>query len=180
MYGDVLMPAQQRAAADLQNFEVASELQQQIEQLLPRLRLAVIFGGDKSIDGSVVYQAQNPRSWKSYESVAEDIAASLRRIGFHHVELMPEDMRLGEQLRRSGIHMAWLNSGGVQGYNPAAHGSAMLEMLGIPYVGHDPLTATILDNKHAFKREAMSAGLPTAPFLTWHMSRGPFRPDLNS
>ena len=56
----------------------------------------------------------------------------------------------------------------------------MLEMIGVPYVGHDPLTATTLDNKHAFKREAVCAGLPTAPFMTWHMARGAFRPEINS
>jgi D-alanine-D-alanine ligase len=155
-------------------------LQQAIEQLLPRLRLAVIFGGDKRSSGSVVYQAHNARSWKSYQAVAEDIADSLRRSGCRHVEVIPEDMQLGERLRRDGIHMAWLNSGGVQGYNSAAHASAMLEMLGIPYVGHDSLAATTLDNKHAFKREAVCAGLPTAPFSTWHLARGPFRPELNS
>jgi D-alanine-D-alanine ligase len=76
--------------------------------------------------------------------------------------------------------MAWLNSGGVQGYNSAAHASAILEMLGVPYVGHDPLTATTLDNKHVFKREVVYAGLPTAPFATWNMLRGPFRPELNT
>ena len=127
-----------------------SELQRSIEQLYAKMRMAVIFGGDKSAPGSVVYQSQNSRSWKSYEAVAEDIAASLRRIGFRHVELIPEDMSLGERLQRASIHMAWLNSGGVQGYNSAAHAPAMLEMMGIPYVGHDPLSATTLDNKHAF------------------------------
>jgi D-alanine-D-alanine ligase len=157
-----------------------SELQYAVEQLLPRLRMAVIFGGDKGAPGSVLYPSQNSRSWKSYEAVAEDIAAALRRIGFRHVELIPEDMSLGDRLRRSGVHMAWLNSGGVQGYNSAAHAPAMLEMLGIPYVGHDPLSATTLDNKHAFKREAVCAGLPTAAFSTWHMARGAFRPDINS
>ena len=80
----------------------------------------------------------------------------------------------------SDIHMAWLNTGGVQGYNSAAHASSMLEMLGVPYVGHDPLAATTLDNKHAFKREAVCAGIPTAAFSTWNMARGPFRPELNS
>jgi D-alanine-D-alanine ligase len=157
-----------------------SELQRSIEQLYSKMRMAVIFGGDKSAPGSVVYQSQNSRSWKSYEAVAEDIAASLRRIGFRHVELIPEDMSLGERLQRASIHMAWLNSGGVQGYNSAAHAPAMLEMMGIPYVGHDPLSATTLDNKHAFKREAVCAGLPTAAFSTWNMARGPFRPDINS
>jgi D-alanine-D-alanine ligase len=93
---------------------------------------------------------------------------------------MPDDMRLGDRLRSEQIHMAWLNTGGVQGYNSAAHASSLLEMLGVPYVGHDPLAATTLDNKHAFKREAVCAGFPTAAFSTWNMAYGPFRPELNS
>jgi D-alanine-D-alanine ligase len=158
----------------------APDLEAQIERLMSRMRLAVVFGGDKSTPGSVVYASRNTRSWKSYEAVAADIAAALERIGFRHVCLMPDDMHLGERLRREGIHMAWLNTGGIQGYNPTAHAASMLEMLGVPYVGHEPLTATTLDNKHAFKREAICAGLPTAAFATWHMSRGPFRPAVNS
>src|SRR5260370_33789576 len=63
---------------------------------------------------------------------------------------------------------------------PACQATAMLEMLGVPYVGHDPLVATILDNKHTFKRELTGAGIPTAPFMTWHLARGPFLPKLNS
>lgn len=152
----------------------------QISDLFPSLRMAVIYGGNKSTPDSVLYPAHNSRSWKSYEAVAEDIAASLRRVGFKHVETMPEDMKLGDRLRRSNIHMAWLNTGGVQGNNSAAHASAVLEMLGVPYVGHDPLTATTLDNKHAFKREAVCAGIPTAAFTTWHMARGKFDPQINS
>ncbi|MFL5044745.1 MAG: D-alanyl-alanine synthetase, partial [Xanthobacteraceae bacterium] len=89
-----------------------AELEAQIERLMPRLRLAVIFGGNKSTPGSVIYPSHNTRSWKSYEAVATDIAASLRRIGFRHVQLMPDDMHLGERLRREDIHMAWLNTGG--------------------------------------------------------------------
>jgi D-alanine-D-alanine ligase len=157
-----------------------SELQRIIELLLGRIRLAVIFGGNKSAPGSVIYQSQNTRSWKSYEAVAEDIAASLRRCGFRHVDLIPEDMSLPERIRGGNIHMAWLNTGGVQGQSSMSHAAAMLEMLGVPYVGHEPLSAATLDNKHAFKRGAVCAGLPTAPFVTWHMSRGTFRPDCNS
>src|SRR5262245_23517926 len=139
-------------------------LEADIEHLMSRLHVAVIFGGDKSAPSGVVYSSRNTRSWKSYESVAVDIADALRRLGFRHVHCRPDDMHLGGRLRRDGIHMAWLNTGGVQGYNPIAHAPAMLEMFGVPYVGHDPLTATTLDNKHAFKRECVCAGLPTAPF----------------
>jgi D-alanine-D-alanine ligase len=155
-------------------------LEAQIELLLGRVKLAVLFGGQKRDPAAVINPTINPRSWKSYESVAQDIADSLRRIGFRHVELMPDDMRLGDRLRNAGIHLAWLNTGGVQGYNPACHAPAMLEMLGVPYVGHDPLVATVLDNKHTFKRELIGAGIPTASFMTWHLARGPFLPKLNS
>jgi len=155
-------------------------LQQSVERLMTRMRIAVIFGSNKANPGSVLYQTCNTRSWKSYEAVARDIAASLERIGFRHVHLMPDDMQLADRLRREQIHMAWLNTGGVQGYNSAAHAASMLEMLGVPYVGHDPLAATTLDNKHAFKREAVCAGIPTAAFSTWNMANGPFRPELNS
>ena len=136
-------------------------LEERIERLKSRVRLAVIFGGDKSTSEGVVYRSHNTRSWKSYEAVAQDIAAALGRLGFRNVDLMPDDMRLGDRLRRQGIHMAWLNTGGTQGYNPAAHAPAMLEMMGVPYIGHDPLAATTLDIKHAFKRAAVCAGIPT-------------------
>lgn len=155
-------------------------LQAQLDRARDRVHLAVIYAGDSSIPGAVINPTINPRSWKSYESVAQDIADSLKRLGFRHVTLIPDDMRLGERLRREGIHMAWLNTGGVQGYNPACHAPAMLEMFGVPYVGHDPLIATTLDNKHTFKRELNGVGLPTAPFMTWHLARGPFLPRLNS
>src|SRR6476646_1880848 len=94
-----------------------ARLQDQMERLMPHLRVAVIFGGDKAAPGSVLYKTPNTRSWKSYEAVAQDIAESLVRIGFRNVQLLPEDMHLGDRLRRDGIHLAWLNSGGVQGYN---------------------------------------------------------------
>src|SRR5262249_50761183 len=145
-------------------------LEQRIERLKSRVRLAVIFGGDKSISGSVVYRSHNTRSWKSYEAVATDITESLRRLGFRNVDMLPDDMRLGDRLRRQAIHMAWLNTGGTQGYDSAAHACAMLEMMGVPYVGHDPLAASTLDMKHAFKRAAVCAGIPTAPFITWNMT----------
>lgn len=156
------------------------DLQADIERLAGRLRIAVVYGGDKAADGAVIYPTANPRSWKSYEAVARDIATALERLGFRQICLLPDDMRLSERLRQQNIHLAVLNTGGVQGYNPMAHAPALLEMLGIPYVGHDPLTAGTLDNKHAFKRDLVCLGIPTAPFITWHLARGPFRPKVNS
>jgi len=147
------------------------QLQEQIDRLRRRMTIAVIYGGDKRNAGAVIYPTANPRSWKSYEAVAQDITDALRRLGFRDVHMMPDDMTLGERLRKAGAHMAWLNTGGVQGFHPAAHTAGMLEMFGIPYVGHDPLSAATLDDKHAFKRALYSLGIPTAPFIIWHPGR---------
>lgn len=155
------------------------ELQQQVLRLAETMRVAVIFGGDKHAPGAVINPTFNPRHWKSYESVAEDIAASLRRIGFRSVTTLPDDMNLGNQLRKQEIHFAWLNTGGVQGLGSVGHASAMLEMFGIPYVGHNPLSAATMDNKQVMKRDLMLAGIPTAPFMVWQPGRGSLVPEHN-
>ncbi|GBC62573.1 D-alanyl-alanine synthetase [Desulfonema ishimotonii] len=144
-----------------------------IETLLPKLNIAVIFGGSKKKNGAVMYQTRNPRSWKSYEAVAADIRDSLKRSGFRHVTLMPDDMTLPDALQKEKTHFAWLNTGGVQGYNPVSHTPGILEMMGIPYVGHSPLNACRLDSKHVFKRELASLGIRTPDFLTWFYLTGP-------
>ncbi|MGQ4648426.1 D-alanine--D-alanine ligase family protein [Lyngbya aestuarii] len=157
-----------------------SLLPQYLERLCGKLRIAVIHGGDNNQPGAVIYKTHNPRSTKTYEQVAHDIAQALRGIGFQHVLVMPDDMTLPDNLKKEGIHLAWLNTGGVQGYNPVSHTPALLEMLGMPYVGHNPLNSSTLDNKNAFKRELQALGIQTAPFLTWHPSQGTFQPSLHS
>jgi D-alanine-D-alanine ligase len=143
------------------------QLQAQIEKMFRRLRLAIVFGGDKRDEGAVIESTTNPRSWKSYEAVAKDLAAAMHRLGCRNIELFPDDMRLGERLKSYDAHIAWLNTGGVQGHCSVAHAPAMMELFGIPYVGHDPMTAAILDNKHVFKRQLKAAGIPTADFFIW-------------
>lgn len=153
------------------------ELEHQIERMFLRLRLAVVFGGNKSAEGAVIEATGNPRSWKSYETVARDIAASMVRAGCKEVSLMPDDMRLGESLREHDAHLAWLNTGGVQGHCSVAHAPAMMELFGIPYIGHDPMMAGILDSKHVFKRQLRSAGLPTAAFAIVLPEAGHYCPE---
>ncbi|MEG4282151.1 ATP-grasp domain-containing protein [Microcoleus sp. A006_D1] len=156
-----------------------SLLPQYLEVLFDKLRIAVVFGGNCDRPDSVIYKTHNPRSWKSYEIVAREIAQALTEIGFKQVYVIPDDMNLPEQLKQTNIHLVWLNTGGVQGYNPVCHTPALLEMLGMPYVGHNPLNSSTLDNKHAFKRELQSVGIKTAPFMTWHPSQGILQPNLH-
>ena len=123
------------------------ELQSQVIQLLAKMQIAVIYGGDKEQDGAVIHRSHNPRSWKSYEPVARDIANSLQRLGAQNVSIFPDDMQLGAKLAEKSIDFAWLNTGGVQGFASVSHAASLLEMLGVPYVGHDPLNCAIMDSK---------------------------------
>ena len=144
-----------------------TQLRALIQRLRSPLRLAVIHGGDKTQPGAVIYPTHNPRSTKTYHTVAKDIAEALREVGFEQVSLLADDMTLPQTLKQQGIHLAWLNTGGVQGYDPVCHTPAMLEMLGVPYLGHNPLNSSILDNKHAFKRELQALGIWRRLPLWW-------------
>jgi D-alanine-D-alanine ligase len=108
--------------------------------------------------------------------VAEDIQNALIELGFEHVVTLPDDMSLPQQLKTRGIDLVWLNTGGVQGYNPVSHTPAMLEMLGVPYIGQSSLTASILDNKHVFKRTLRALGIQTTPSYVWNPSHSPQDP----
>lgn len=131
------------------------------------LRIAVVYGGDKKIPGRVLHQALYTRPWKSYEEVATDIADALIKSGFRHVVLMEENIDLLRQLHDRKINFVWTNSGGVQGVDPVSHLPAMLEMAGVPYVGHNPVNASMLDNKHLLKWGMRAKGIATPPFFLW-------------
>lgn len=153
------------AGAVLANRE-PDDLQDAVKRLLPRLTLAIVNAGSKDDPDAVLHATSNTRSWKSYEAVAHDIAAAMARAGCGRVLVVPEDRRLATRLAESGSALAWLNTGGVQGRSQASHAPGALEMLGMPYIGHEPLAAAMLDNKPAFKRQLQALGIPTARFVT--------------
>ncbi|MCE2679960.1 MAG: hypothetical protein LW629_05825 [Burkholderiales bacterium] len=144
----------------------AKSLSDILDRMKADCRIAVIHGGNVEDPESVVFATRNPRSNKSYIEVATDIKNSLQRSGFHHVTLLPEDMNLPQRLKALKIDLAWINSAGLQGLSSTSHAPSILEMCGIPYVGHNPLNAALLDNKHIFKHVVASLGLPTARYVT--------------
>jgi len=173
------MPALAESAASFATpIRMAADprLQAATEKLLRTARFAVVHAGDSREPGSVLQTSGNLRPWKSYRPVAEDIAATLERLGASPVAVLPEDMNLPFRLRDAGVDFVWLNTGGVQGAASAGHAAATMEMLGMPYVGHDPLMAASLDDKAVFKRHMAALGVPTAPFCTWRPEDGPFLP----
>ncbi len=149
-----------------------------IEIFKSKMRIAVVYGGNKDEPGAVILPTLNSRPWKSYKAVAEDICHALSELGFRQVYTIPDDLQLLDQLKEARIDLAWLNTGGVQGYEPLTHTPAFLEMAGVPYVGHDPLTAGVLDNKLLFKQKLVALGLPTPRFVHWSPCYGKIGPDF--
>lgn len=147
-----------------------------LSPLHAKLRIAVIYSADPDTEGVVLHRTHQARPWKSYATVAADIQAALRRLGFQHVWCMADGMDLPQRLAKHDIQLAWLNTGGVQGYGPMCQAPALLEMIGVPYVGHDPVHSCLLDEKHLFKRMLISLGFRTPPFMTWDGSKGRFSP----
>ncbi|WP_437278916.1 hypothetical protein WME90_48220 [Sorangium sp. So ce375] len=139
-----------------------------MDSLTRTLRIAVIYGGSKSEPDATLYCSANLRPWKSYYDVATDIQKALERIGFSDVALIPDDMRMPARLKEFGAHLAWINSAGMQGENSICHAAATLEMLGVPYIGHSPLDASLLDTKDCFKRQLESLRIATPEFVVWH------------
>lgn len=138
------------------------------------LNIAVVYGGSKNNPKHVAQASINTRSWKSYEGVAEEIATSLKEVGFQSVITIAEGIDLIPRLISEKIDLVWINSGGVQGVDPVSHLPAALEMAGIPYIGHNPVNASLLDNKQLLKWGMASKGIPTAPFFVWHPAQGQF------
>ncbi|MEM1181092.1 MAG: D-alanyl-alanine synthetase [Acidobacteriota bacterium] len=156
-----------------------NDLDPLIARLKPRLKIAVLHGAAPVAGSTVIHRTFNPRPWKGYERVARDIAAALRREGFARVRTMAEGRGLADALDAAGIQLVWLNTAGVQGCGSMGHAAATLESLGIPYVGHSPAVATLLDDKVLFKQWLQGQSMATADFATWHPATG-FRPSFHS
>jgi D-alanine-D-alanine ligase len=142
-----------------------------ISNFKKKLKIAVIYGGDKNVENSVLFKSINSRDWKSYKIVADEIANTLGELGFLNVTLIADDLNLINNLKKNKIDFAWLNTGGVQGLNPLSHTPAILEMLGIPFVGHNSINSTLLDNKHLFKYVLKNFDIETPDFLVLDLHR---------
>ena len=160
-----------------QDADSLGAMRRHLGDFFENLRIAVIYNGSRDAEGAVIHSTHNPRSEKSYRPVAEDIAQGLRTIGFRHVMTIPDDLNLAQRLRTERIDLAWLNTAGIQGLDAAAHTPSLLELSGIPYVGHRPLNVLTLDNKHIFKGFCTRVGIPTPPFIMWDGTWGVMDPD---
>jgi D-alanine-D-alanine ligase len=132
------------------------------------VRVAVIHNRDR--DGVInVFGPQNRELYNP--KTVERVAAALET-GGHSVRVIDGNMHLVEQLhdfmpkviegQRPGMvfNMAY----GIQGVSRYTHLPAILEMLGVPYVGSNPMAHGLALDKVIAKIVFQSAGLPTPKF----------------
>lgn len=88
----------------------------------------------------------------------------------HGVEtvIIEADRNLPQAIRDSGINMAFNIAEGKGGRSREAQVPALLDLLGIPYTGSDPVALGLSLDKGLCKQLMAAAGVPTAPHVLVH------------
>ncbi|OGP88456.1 MAG: hypothetical protein A2156_03240 [Deltaproteobacteria bacterium RBG_16_48_10] len=98
---------------------------------------------------------------------AEETIDAIKRVledEGHDVVKLGGDTGLIDRLRQASVDIVFNIAEGHQGRNREAHIPALLEFLGIPYTGSDPLTLSLTLDKSVAKRVLVSEGIPTPRF----------------
>lgn len=104
----------------------------------------------------------------------EAVQAVLTQAG-HEVHLLGGDLSILEQIKRLRIEFVFNMAEGFHGRNREAHIPALLELLGIPYSGSDPLGLAVTLDKSLAKRIAISLDVPTPKFWVLDSKEDLFR-----
>jgi len=107
-------------------------------------------------------------AFEEYDSEATvgHIASALAQLG-HDVRPLPAGRGFIDAVRNTLPDIVFNIAEGEGGRCREAHVPAVLEMLGIPYVGSDPLTLCVTLDKPVAKRLVEHEGFPTPPFRTF-------------
>ncbi len=97
------------------------------------------------------------------EATVGHIAAALSALG-HDVARLPADPAIVDLVRTARPDIVFNIAEGQGGRCREAHVPALLELLGIPYVGSDPLTLCVTLDKPVAKRLVAADGYPTPAF----------------
>ncbi|MBE0569894.1 MAG: ATP-grasp domain-containing protein [Deltaproteobacteria bacterium] len=107
-------------------------------------------------------------AFEEYDSEATvgHICDALCLLG-HEVRRLPAGSGFVDALRESPVDIVFNIAEGEGGRCREAHVPAVLEMLGLPYVGSDPLTLSVTLDKPVAKKLVSHEGFPTPAFRTY-------------
>jgi D-alanine-D-alanine ligase len=139
------------------------------------MKVAVIYNKSEASDQDVI-NIFGPQTKEHYNPKTVNKVATALEKGGHNVRVVEGNINVADQLKlfmprvisgeRPGIvfNMAY----GIQGNSRYTHIPAMLEMLGVPYVGSGPQAHAVALDKVITKIMLQQRGLPTPPF--WVMN----------
>ena len=100
------------------------------------------------------------------EATVAHIESALSHLG-HDVRRLPAGCGFVDSVRGAAPDIVFNIAEGEGGRCREAHVPAVLEMLGVPFVGSDPLTLCVTLDKPVAKRLVEHEGFPTPPFRTF-------------
>lgn len=135
------------------------------------MKVALIYN-EKQIDPNDVINLFGMPTKEHYSNKAVERVARALESGGHNVKVIEGDMRLINELQEfmpkvmagEKPGMVFNMAYGIQGQNRYTHVPAMMEMLGIPYVGSGPETHAIVQDKVMTKIVLQKHNLPTPGF----------------
>lgn len=134
------------------------------KSLISLVRIGITYNlkSDLPISSSVSVPEDAAEEFDHPETI-EAIQEVLSKEG-HEVHLLGGDLRVVEKIKEFGIEFVFNIAEGFQGRNREAHIPALLELLGIPYSGSDPLGLALTLDKALAKRIALSLWILTPKF----------------
>ncbi len=139
------------------------------------MKVALIYN-EKKIDPNDVINLFGMPTKEHYSTKAVERVARALEAGGHNVKVIEGDMLIIDELREfmpkvmagEKPGMVFNMAYGIQGQNRYTHVPAMMEMLGIPYVGSGPETHAIVQDKVMTKIVLQKHNIPTPGFWVFH------------
>lgn len=123
------------------------------------MKIGVTYNLKDEISPEAVLNAEASEEFDTSHTI-DAICGVLEKYG-HEAVRLGGNIDIVDRLRQEKVDFVFNIAEGYHGRNRESHIPAVLEMLGIPYSGSDPLALGLTLDKVATKKMAYSAGIPT-------------------
>ena len=145
------------------------------------MKVALIYN-EKKIDPDDVINVFGMTTKEHYSAKAVELVARALEKGGHTVKVIEGDIHLADELREfmprvidgDTPGMVFNMAYGLQGQNRYTHVPAMMEMLGIPYIGSGPAGHAIVQDKVMTKIVLQKNDIPTPGFWVFRNASDKF------
>ena len=145
------------------------------------MKVALIYNENK-IDPDDVINVFGMTTKEHYSKKAVERVARALEKGGHTVKVVEGDIHLADELREfmpkvvagDSPGMVFNMAYGIQGQNRYTHVPAMMEMLGIPYIGSGPAGHAVVQDKVMTKIVLQKNNIPTPGFWVFRTSEDTF------